>query len=134
MGIVVTVSMLLGLLIVSPFSLCSFGRQRENKTLASAIAGALFFMGLWNTVWYGLQNSQYFWGMAALVSGVFMMLVAVQIMKKYGVNALSSNAVVTAVNQKINPLSLLWIAGLFLSFLLYAVTLIQLNLGFAIIH
>ena len=134
MGLVVTVSMLLGLLMASPFSRFSLGRQRYNKTLVSAIAAILFFMGLWNALWHGLQNLQHFWGIAALVSGIFMVLVAVQVMRQYGVNALSSNTIVVTIYQTINPLSGLWITGLFLSFCLYAITLIQLNLGFAIIH
>ena len=134
MGIVVTIFMLLGLLMVSPFSKVSLGDKRHNTQVANVIGNGLLLAGLWNALWHGVRHIEYFWGVAALVSGVFMVLVAVMIIVKYGSSSLSSHAVLVSIEQKISPLSLLWIVGLFGSFCLYAVTLVQLNLGLAIIH
>lgn len=134
MGIVVTIFMLLGLLMASPFSMVSLGRQRQHALVANTIGYGLLLAGLWNSLWHGVRHLEYFWGVAALVSGVFMVLVAVIILVRYGRNALFFHSVLQSVYQKISPLSLLWIAGLFCSFCLYAVTLIQLNVGLAILH
>lgn len=134
MGIVVTVCMLLGLLMVSPLSWLSLGAQRHNIQLANVIGFALLFAGLWNSLWHGLRYLHSFWGMAALVSGVFMVLVAVIILKEYGRSQLASSTAFQRLYKGISPLSLTWTVGLLASLGLYAVTLVRLNLGLSIIH
>jgi hypothetical protein len=131
MGIVVTVFMLLGLLMASPWGKCSLGTKRQNYHLANTIGTGLLLAGAWNTFWHGLRYLDYFWGLAGLVSGVFMMLVAVGILTKYGSNFLALNTITLSVSRAIKPFSMVWLMGLLLSFLLYGVTLIQLNLGLA---
>jgi hypothetical protein len=129
MGLVVTVLMLFGLLMASPWDKYSLGTKRQDYKIANTIGTGLLLAGAWNSFWHGLRYLDYFWGLAGLVSGVFMMLVAVGILKKYGNNFLALNTIITSINTVIKPFSIVWFVGLLLSFLVYAVTLIQLNLG-----
>lgn len=115
MGIVVTLIMLTGLWsAVSRRSL-----QRQSLYLVAAL---LMIGGLWNAAWYGLQHTDEFWGQAALVSGVFMMV--------WSVILLLEN-----LSKRVPKLiSIFVLLGLSVSFLLYAISLIQLNLGMDIIR
>ncbi len=133
MGIVVTIFMLLGLLMVSSFSWLSLGAKKNERSIAHFIGNGLLLAGLWNAFWHGLRYADVFWGQAALVSGLLMILVSIIILKEYGSHKLATSRAIASIYKIINPLSILWIMGLLLSFLLYAVTLIQLNLGLDII-
>lgn len=133
MGIVVTVFMLLGLLMVSPLAMLSLGAKRQDRNVANMIGSGLLLAGLWNAGWHGLRHLDDFWGVAGIVSGIFMLLVGVIILKEYGDNSMSRHKLIGSIYAIITPLSILWKMGLLFSFLLYAVTLIQLNLGLPII-
>ncbi len=128
MGIVVTIFMLSGLLVISPWPKLSLGMLRTNSNVVNFIASGLLLAGLWNSLWHGLRYLDHFWGLAALVSGFFMVMTAVLIFVDYG-----KKTGLQKIYSFIKPLSLLWVIGLFASFLLYAITLIQLNLGYPII-
>ncbi len=128
MGIVVTIFMLLGLLVISPWSKLSLGTLRANIKMINFIAGGLLLTGLWNSLWHGLRYLDHFWGLAALISGFFMVVTAVIIFVDYG-----KKTGFEKIYSCIKPLSLFWLIGLLVSFLLYAITLIQLNLGYPII-
>ena len=133
MGIVVTIFMLLGLLMVSPLTWLSFDAKRQNIALANFIGLGLLLTGLWNSLWHGLRFLQDFWGLAALVSGIFMIMVAIIILNRHASTMVTKLPAITSAYKLINPLSALWILGLVLSFMLYAITLIRLNLGLSII-
>jgi hypothetical protein len=130
MGIVVTVFMLLGLLAVSPFSWLNVGTSRR---CVQVIGLGLLLAGMWNTFWHGLRFWGDFWGIAAVVSGSFMVLVAIIILHKFSYENRSIQSLVTFGYKIVSPLSIVWIVGLFLSFLLYAITLIRLNIGLSVI-
>ncbi|MGH1487399.1 MAG: hypothetical protein ACRBCI_14385 [Cellvibrionaceae bacterium] len=130
MGIVVTVFMLLGLLVLSPLPLL---KAKKNNQLIYYIAYGLLLMGLWNFLWFGLRHLSIFWGIAAVVSGVFMVLASIIILVESNEPRLAENALVKSLYTMVKPLKL-WVVTLLLaSFLLYAITLIQLNLGYPII-
>ena len=128
MGIVVCISMLLGLLMLSP------KKWLSNKLLVksqSIIAVQLFLFGVWNAAWYGAQHLGSFWGMAALVSGLAMILSGIVLAVESGDE---KSKFIISFYQLIKPARVLVIVMLCASFLLYAVTLIQLNLGVPIIQ
>jgi hypothetical protein len=83
---------------------------------------ALLFGGTWNAFYYGLQHLNHFWGQAALVSGLFMCAAAGLLYLRMKGKRQSRAAHLTVMG------------GLLLCFLLYAVTLVQMNLGFEIIR
>lgn len=123
MGIVVTIVMLLGLLAL-------YGQKyTSGNRVQLTIICLLVLLGAWNAFWHGIQYWPVFWAKAAVISGTFMMLSAsLLLVKKYSI-ALSF---LKSVAGKV--LVYLTIAGLLCSFLLYAVTLIQLNMGYPIIR
>ncbi|MEO0368621.1 MAG: hypothetical protein AAF197_07525 [Pseudomonadota bacterium] len=108
MGIVVATAMFLGLI--------AFWRSKQDS-FNKVATYCLFIFGGWNTLWYGVQNWSQFWGVAALVSGLVM---------------LSAAAILQRPTDR--SLKTIVLVGLMASFLLYAVTLIQLNLGLPIIR
>lgn len=121
MGIVVTLAMLVGLLLLLPTRVSVFREPVSEFFKVKSVAGVfLMFAGLWNSLWHGLQHLDRFWGQAALISGAFMITAAVIILMSL------RNLAETVQRQSYH-----WflIAGLFACFLLYAVTLVQLNLG-----
>ena len=133
MGIVVTIFMFLGLLMVSPLTWLSLGAKRQNKAIANFIGFGLLLAGIWNAFWHGLRFLQDFWGLAALASGVFMIVIAIIILNCYASSQVANHPVVTSIYKVIKPLCYVWLVGLLASFLLYSITLIRLNLGLPII-
>lgn len=115
MGIVITLSMLIGLLALIYIDRMS----RQRRRLVAAILG---LSGLWNMLWYGAQNYLQFWGQAALVSGLLLLLAALRMLYP-------SQPMLSAVIAR-----RLLFCTLLSCFLLYATTLLQLNLGLPIIR
>lgn len=128
MGIVVTLIMMMGL--VAYF----FGERvfKNNFVKAhSAISGLLLVLGAWNTLWHGMRHLGLFWGNAAIFSGMFMMLTAMLL----HINKINhQKGRMANTNKRIAFVRSFIIIGLLLSFALYAITLIRLNLGMSIIH
>lgn len=112
MGIVVTAAMLLGLI-------AYVTRALSNRFigLVRVSAWALGLAGLWNILWYGMRHLETFWGQAAIISGFVMLLAALNLIN----------------TRTLLPRSVIFTA-LLASFLLYAVTLIRLNMGLTIIE
>lgn len=108
MGIVIAVIMLLGTLALLNV------RWKSNFVSIALLSG-----GLWNALWYGLRHADSFWGNASIITGLLMVLAAIHL---FGVIKL--------------PKGLAKICALCLTagFLLYSVTIIQLNLGCPIIQ
>ena len=112
MGTVVTVCMLVGLL-YALMQRYNAGVARAPGWLHGLAAAIVGLAGVWNTFWYGLQHLSEFWGLAALFSGIFMMLTAIGIYQHNKDSRLT----------KLQPVVLLGLAG---SFVLYAVTIYRL--------
>lgn len=128
MGIVVCISMLLGLLMFTPKAWIT------NKSLVKwqfIIAVQLYLFGVWNAAWYGIQHLGSFWGMAALVSGLAMILSGILLAVE---SRDEKSKFIISFYQLIKLIRSLTVVALLASFLLYAVTLIQLNLGVPIIQ
>lgn len=107
MGIVMAIIMLLGVLALIN------KRWKNNVTSIVLLLG-----GLWNLLWYGLRHTSSFWGNSAIITGILMVLAALHLL---GILKLSKGG------NKFYALCLT--AG----FLLYSITIIQLNLGYDII-
>lgn len=88
----------------------------------------LGMLGVWNVL-YGLFKIDGFWFFMSLVSGLAMVLAAGVIASDGGSNQNDSNE---GQPRSLGENSIVFILGL--SFLVYAVTLIQLNLGYAILR
>jgi len=108
MGIVIAVILLLSVIAL-------LGTRRINKY----IAWALLAGGLWNAAWYGLRHLGSFWGSVSILTGVMMVLGALHL--------LNFIRLPTALRK-------LCMFGLAAGFLLYAITIVQLNLGYPIIR
>jgi len=106
MGIVMAIIMLLGALALT------------NKRWKSKVISILLLLGgLWNVLWYGLQHTGSFWGNAAIITGCCMVLAALHLL----------NILTLSQGNKLYALCLTT------GFLLYSITILQLNLGYPII-
>ncbi len=113
MGTIVTVCMLIGLIFSVPYAMKPT-LKRLPHALHLLIGSVVFAAGAWNTFWHGLRNLTNFWGVAALISGIFMMLTALYIIQ------------VRSLAPGLNKTKYLYLAGLLVSFILYAVTIARL--------
>lgn len=133
MGIVVLIFMVLGLLHQSPIKWLNLGGFGQKPAVVSFIGIGLLLMGLWNAVWFGLRHLTMFWGLASVVSGIFMVVTAFIILADSN-SQFSTNLIVKKTAALISPLLTFWLLGLAGSALLYGVTIVQLNLGLPIIN
>ncbi len=132
MGIVVLVFMVLGILHQSPIKWFSLGALKYKPLVIQFIGSGLLLVGLWNVFWFGVRHLTVFWGIAALISGFFMIMTALVILAEHHSQFFTSIALKKIVDS-IKPLLALWLVGLSVSSVLYGVTIIQLNLGLPII-
>lgn len=107
MGIVMAVIMLLGVIAM-------VNARWANKFVCFALLAG----GLWNALWFGLRHLGSFWGNASIITGLIMVLAAIHLLA------------VIKLPQSLNKIITL---GLTIGFLLYAITIVQLNLGYPII-
>ena len=121
MGIVVCISMLLGLSVLQPTPWNGSRRTKHASKFILFTAVALLLLGLWNLV-YGLFSISGFWLWASVISGLAMVSASIIIFSEFNAEVQSSQLRKTVV------------AVLAISFLVYAVTLIQLNLGYSILR
>lgn len=134
MGIVMAVVMLLGISVRWPLPLLHNIVLSLRPISIHVISTLLLLAGLWNSLWFGLRHIDQFWGIAAIVSGVAMVIVAVLIAKEYGDKSASYFSHVCLAYRYLQPIAIVAHTILLCSFVLYAVTLIQLNLGMDIIR
>ena len=116
MGIVVTVFMILILLLSVPNPL--------KRTLGKAqytLASFALLAGLWNVFWYALQFVGTFWGNAALVSGILMIITSLLLIKPLPLAA-KLNAIMPM------PLRVILLVSLASCASFYTYTLVLLNL------
>lgn len=132
MGIVVCVFMLLGLLMALPWGPPGLRQLRTVPATVDVLATGLLLSGMWNALWHGSRHWSEFWGVAAFVSGMLMMAVALLLLVAHGSNAWRRQALVMRLHAILKPAAAAWVFGLALSFLLYATALIRLNLGLPI--
>jgi hypothetical protein len=135
MGIVVSVFMLMGLLLLWPWPSALTKPLHRRPVRVKVIAVGVLLAGAWNALWHGLRHLDAFWGIAALVSGVLMMATAALVLRWNRRDAARIGAISGAVPPTAVADALAWLLflALFACFLLYAVTLVQLNLGYPII-
>lgn len=126
MGIVVTVVMLLGLTILRPTPWSDEGEQVMGLRMTRATFVLLLVLGLWNVFWHGINNMDDFWGWAALGSGIVMLLSARIIFLEH----LSLRDGFGPVNTSFRTAV---VGFLSVFFLLYAVTIVQINMGLPIL-
>lgn len=126
MGIVVTVVMLLGLTILRPTPWSDEGEQVMGVRMTRATFVLLLVLGLWNVFWHGINNMDDFWGWAALGSGIVMLLSARIIFLEH----LSLRDGFGPVNTSFRTAV---VGFLSVFFLLYAVTIVQINMGLPIL-
>jgi len=108
-------------------------------TLLFALSGAIYTctpmlsiaMGLWNSLWYGVRHLGSFWGHAALATGVVMLFAGIILWLE---DKVETSPALAALLCKTSFMRWPVVVGLLAGFLLYAVTLIQLNLSYQIIY
>ncbi|MBD5770964.1 hypothetical protein [Marinomonas colpomeniae] len=126
MGIVVTVFMALILFLSVPGPV-----ERTLKKFQYSIFLVAFLLGAWNAFWYGAQHIYDFWGMAAMISGLLMMLTSLSNVSLKGSPIFIKNTFgwlqskVNSLPQGFNELTLLMLLG---CVGIYGYTLISLNL------
>lgn len=132
MGIVVSFFMLLGLLMALPWVPPGSRILRSRPGTVDVLASGLLLSGFWNVLWYGLRHAFECWGVAALVSGVLMIAVAVLLLVEHGGDSWRRQPLMVRAHSVFKPLAVPLVAGLSLCFVLYAVALVRLNLGLPI--
>lgn len=85
-----------------------------HATIGKIISGVVLIAGLWNVLWYSLQHLTEFWGVAALLSGILMIIAAMIV--------LSPNRM-PSILVKAKPVIMIALLGFAL---LYAVTIARL--------
>ena len=148
MGIVVCISMLLGLSVLQPTPWNRVKRSKHDPRFALFTAIALLILGAWNFI-YGYLNISGFWFWASMISGAAMVFASYFIFIERTLNAHTSglqadlsiddNSDTKALDVDITGRSATSVRKavvvvLALSFLVYAVTLVQLNLGYPILR
>ena len=126
MGIVVTIAMLLGLVILRPTPWNNTHSEKQDLRVVTFTSASLALFGLWNVAWYGFRHFDQFWGWTAIISGLSMIFAAIIIMVERTNQNTSTGTWLAAIRGFV-------VAVLASSFILYAVTLVQLNLGLPIV-
>jgi hypothetical protein len=132
MAIVVSVFMLLGFLMASPWVPPGLRVLRSKSRVVDVLASGLLIAGLWNSLWHGLRHLADFWGQAALVSGFLMIAVAILLLVEHGGDSWRRQPAAVRAHAALKPLATVLVVGLALCFGLYAVALVRLNLGLPI--
>lgn len=116
MGTVVAACMLVGVL----FALRPPFLQVLPVLVHRLIATIVIAAGLWNVLWYALQHLLEFWGIAALISGVLLVLSGLYILQN------PRPAVLPKWLHLADKLRIPIVLALFACFLLYAITIYRL--------
>lgn len=113
MGTIMVICMLVALLFTTRLPVINV-LQKIPCTLRWPIAGLVLAAGLWNVLWYALRHLTEFWGLAALGSGLLMLVAAAYI---------AINSGLPEWLQKARPVVLLLLTGFML---LYAIAIYRL--------
>lgn len=131
MGIVVCISMLLGLAVLQPTPWDSSKRGGHAPKFILFAGAALLGFGAWNVL-YAYFKLDGFWSWMSLISGVAMVVGSYYIFSEQGSN-ISDEGHIKNSGASGSRFRKAVVAVLSLSFLLYALTPIQLNLGYPIL-
>lgn len=82
MGSIVTVCMFVGL-VYALLKMFSKPVRQFPFFIHALIGGIVLLAGAWNVFWYAFRNITQFWGLAALVSGVALMLTGYYIIRSH---------------------------------------------------
>ncbi|MGS2717291.1 hypothetical protein ACVBE9_03910 [Eionea flava] len=126
--------MLLGLCAYCSVPWLHAGIVSARPVSTHVISALLLLAGLWNSLWFGLRHLEQFWGIAALVSGIVMVMMSVLIAGDAVNKTARYYSYIQLVYRYIKPIAAVVNVVLLCSFILYAVTLVQLNLGMEIIR
>jgi len=110
MGTIMAVSMFIGFFMGLPLPSIKNLPIFVRKPLGYFVLAA----GFWNVFWYAAQNLTHFWGQAALISGILMMITSFYIINETRLPTFL---------QKLRPLVLLLLLA---CALLYAITIARL--------
>lgn len=80
MGTIVTVVMFTGLLFATRLPGLNL-IQRLPLLLRQIVGGIVTLAGAWNVFWHAIRHLTEFWGIAALVSGVLMIITGIYIIR-----------------------------------------------------
>jgi len=135
MGIVVCIAMLLGVLsfLPTPWRVIQNNTDQPIAVIAKIKRMSpplLLAMGIWNSAWYGLRHLGSFWGNIAVASGLIMILAALLLLETPDAD---DGRIIIKLRHHLEPIRLVIFIGLLASFLLYFITLVQLNLGMPIV-
>jgi hypothetical protein len=125
--------MLLGLSILQPTPWNSAIRAKHASRFVVFTGTALLILGFWNLL-YGYLNMTGFWFWASIVSGIAMVLASYYVFTERDASVNSKDVDFDAKAANTSGFRKSVVAVLALSFLMYAVTLIQLNLGYPILR
>ena len=78
MGTIMAGCMILGVVFAAKLPVLS----RLPDFVFKAVGGLVLLAGLWNFLWYSLQHITEFWGIAALVSGILMIVTGLFLIKE----------------------------------------------------
>lgn len=135
MGIVVCVTMLFGLLGLLKKRGKTPGKGALLEAIYTQAPSLSILIGLWNFAWYGLRHLGSFWGHTALATGLVMLMTGVILLVESNSGGKLNRAPILLTTYKLlKPIRVPVAIALLSGFLLYAVTLVQLNLGYEIIR
>ncbi|NNC99188.1 MAG: hypothetical protein HKN85_03305 [Gammaproteobacteria bacterium] len=131
MGFVVCIALFLGVVMFMPLPWQATRAVNPLMVYFHRLTPFLLvIVGCWNCFWYAMRNPDTFWGTAALVSGIAMLLAGLLL----GMQSREQDQHLQArVYRTLKPFRLPVFVVLLASFLLYFITIIQLNLGLPII-
>jgi len=75
MGTIMAASMIVGVLTTTDLPVIKLIKKLPTIVL-QAIAILVLLSGLWNVLWYALQHLGEYWGNAAFISGILMIVIA----------------------------------------------------------
>ena len=113
MGTIMVACMLLALLFATHLPLINL-LLKSPRLIRWMVATIVLAAGLWNIFWYAVRHLTEFWGLAALLSGLLMVLTAAYI---------TNSQRLPAGLLKVRPVTLLLLTGFML---LYAITIYRL--------
>lgn len=80
MGTIVTAIMFIGLLFATRLPGLNI-LQRLPLLLRQIVGSIVIIAGMWNVFWHAVRHLTEFWGIAALISGLLMILVGIYIVR-----------------------------------------------------
>ncbi len=80
MGTIVTGCMIAGLILATELPVFKSVKKLPAR-FRKSVGFMVFLAGFWNVFWYAVQHIGEFWGIAALISGILLMLTSIYIVE-----------------------------------------------------